>query len=58
MTAFRHDPVLVTGATARIGRRVVERLVAAGVPVRALTWRPTEPRGPAAVEVVSGDLTF
>jgi uncharacterized protein YbjT (DUF2867 family) len=50
------DPVLVTGATGRVGRVVVDQLLAAGVPVRALTRRPTAAGLPAAVEVVSGDL--
>jgi nucleoside-diphosphate-sugar epimerase len=50
-------PVLVTGATGRVGRVVVDQLLAAGVPVRALTRRPTEAGLPPAVEVASGDLT-
>ncbi|PYR53034.1 MAG: NmrA family transcriptional regulator [Acidobacteria bacterium] len=49
-------PVLVTGATGRVGRIVVDELLAAGVPVRALTRRPA-PGMPPAVEVASGDLT-
>ena len=52
-------PVLVIGATGRIGRRVVDQLHAAGVSVRALTRRPiTEARLPPEVEVASGDLTI
>jgi len=50
-------PVLVIGATGRIGRVVVDQLLAAGVPVRALARRPTAAGLPTAVEVVSGDLT-
>ena len=50
-------PVLVTGATGRVGRVVVDQLLDADVPVRALTRRPAAARLPAAVEVVSGDLT-
>jgi uncharacterized protein YbjT (DUF2867 family) len=50
-------PVLVTGATGRVGRIVVAQLLGAGVPVRALTRRPAAAKLPAAVEVVSGDLT-
>ena len=50
-------PVLVTGATGRVGREVVAQLLAAGVPVRALTRRPDAAGLPAAVEVVAGDLT-
>jgi uncharacterized protein YbjT (DUF2867 family) len=49
-------PVLVTGATGRVGRIVVDELLAAGVPVRALTRRPAAEM-PPAVEVASGDLT-
>jgi uncharacterized protein YbjT (DUF2867 family) len=50
-------PVLVTGATGRVGRVLIDQLLGAGVPVRALTRRPAAARLPAAVEVVSGDLT-
>jgi uncharacterized protein YbjT (DUF2867 family) len=32
-------PVLVTGATGRVGRAVVDLLIEAGVPVRALAHR-------------------
>jgi uncharacterized protein YbjT (DUF2867 family) len=49
--------VLVTGATGHVGRPVVEQLVAAGVPVRAMTRRPHEARFAEAVETVAGDLT-
>ena len=54
----RVSPVLVTGATGRVGRAVVDLLVDAGVPVRALTHR-SEPVAtwPANVEVVTGDLS-
>jgi uncharacterized protein YbjT (DUF2867 family) len=48
--------VLVTGATGRVGRLVVAELLAAGVPVRALTRRPSAAELPAAVEVFAGDL--
>jgi len=50
-------PVLVTGATGRIGRTVVAELLDGGVPVRALTRRPATAGLPATVEVVAGDLT-
>jgi uncharacterized protein YbjT (DUF2867 family) len=50
-------PVLVTGATGRVGRAVVAQLLRAGVPVRALTRRPAAAGLPATVEVVAGDLT-
>src|SRR5580693_8972965 len=49
--------VLVTGASGRVGRAVVDSLLAAGVPVRALTRRPEAAALPANVEVVTGDLT-
>jgi uncharacterized protein YbjT (DUF2867 family) len=57
MTATRVPPVLVTGATGRVGRAVVDLLVDAGVPVRALTHRPEAAALPPDVEVVTGDLT-
>jgi uncharacterized protein YbjT (DUF2867 family) len=58
MTRTHEPPVLVTGATGRIGRAVVDLLVDAGVPVRALTHRSEAgPTLPASVEVVTGDLT-
>src|SRR5438093_8254710 len=50
-------PVLVTGATGRVGRVVIAQWLGAGVPVRALTRRPAAAGLPAAVEVASGDLT-
>jgi uncharacterized protein YbjT (DUF2867 family) len=51
-------PVLVIGATGRIGRGVVDRLLDAGAPVRALTRRSDAAATlPANVEVVTGDLT-
>jgi uncharacterized protein YbjT (DUF2867 family) len=50
--------VLVTGATGRVGRVVVDLLLDAGVPVRALTRRAEAAATlPANVEVVTGDLT-
>ncbi len=58
MTRARLPPVLITGATGRIGRVVVDQLLEAGMPVRAL-MRRSEPAAtlPANVEVVAGDLT-
>jgi len=50
------NPTLVTGATGRVGRLVVAELLAAGVPVRALTRRPSAAELPAAVDVFAGDL--
>ncbi|MGW5645523.1 NAD(P)H-binding protein [Saccharopolyspora sp. NPDC003752] len=49
--------VLVTGATGNVGRRVVDRLLAAGTQVRALTRRPEAAGLPGDVEVFRGDLT-
>jgi uncharacterized protein YbjT (DUF2867 family) len=51
------QPALVTGATGRVGRIVVDQLLAAGVPVRALTRRPNEAGLPPDVELATGDLT-
>ncbi|MFI0469049.1 NAD(P)H-binding protein [Saccharopolyspora sp. 5N102] len=48
--------VLVTGATGNVGRRVVDRLLAAGTQVRALTRRPEAAGLPGDVEVLRGDL--
>ncbi len=50
-------PVLVTGATGRLGRHVVDLLRDAGVAVRALARSPEEAALPADVQVVAGDLT-
>jgi uncharacterized protein YbjT (DUF2867 family) len=50
-------PVLVTGATGRVGRLVVDALRAAGAPVRALTRRSASAGLPADVDLVAGDLT-
>jgi uncharacterized protein YbjT (DUF2867 family) len=50
--------VLVTGATGRVGSIVVDLLINAGVPVRALTHRAEAAATlPAHIEVVAGDLT-
>jgi uncharacterized protein YbjT (DUF2867 family) len=58
MTRALVPPVLVTGATGRVGRVVINQLIDAGVPVRALTHRPEAAATlPAGVEVVTGDLT-
>ncbi|MFB4294221.1 NAD(P)H-binding protein [Nonomuraea sp. ATR24] len=48
--------ILVTGATGRIGGRVVHELTEAGAPVRALTRRPGEARLPGGAVAVPGDL--
>src|ERR1700722_10050346 len=58
MTRTRVPPVLVTGATGRVGRVVVDLLADAGLPVRALTHRPEAAATLREdVEVVTGDLT-
>ncbi|RST16656.1 NAD-dependent epimerase/dehydratase family protein [Streptomyces sp. WAC05374] len=49
--------VLVTGATGSVGRHVVERLVAEGATVRALTRNPATAGLPDGVAVFEGDLT-
>jgi uncharacterized protein YbjT (DUF2867 family) len=50
--------VLVTGATGRVGRAVVDLLIDAGMPVRALTHGSEAPATLLSkVEVVTGDLT-
>ena len=57
MTRTGVPPVLVTGATGRVGRVVIDQLTDAGVPVRALTRRSEAAAAlPANVEVVTGDL--
>jgi NAD(P)H dehydrogenase (quinone) len=58
------DPILVTGATGRVGgvgRAVVERLRNRGLPVRALVHREDERAAglrATGAEVVVGDLTI
>ncbi len=49
--------ILVTAATAPVGRSIVEQLVAAGRPVRALTRDPNKAGLPEAAQVVAGDLS-
>jgi uncharacterized protein YbjT (DUF2867 family) len=49
--------VLVTGATSRVGRLVVDELLQAGIRVRALTRQsPDEAALPAGADVVAGDF--
>jgi uncharacterized protein YbjT (DUF2867 family) len=48
--------ILVIGATGNVGRRVVDRLVAAGRSVRAVTRGPARATLPVGVEVVAADL--
>jgi uncharacterized protein YbjT (DUF2867 family) len=58
MTRTRVPPVLVTGATGRVGRVVIDLLIDADVPVRALIHRAEAAATlPANVDVFTGDLT-
>jgi uncharacterized protein YbjT (DUF2867 family) len=57
VTHSRRDVILVTGATGRVGRLVVDELLRGGASVRALTRRPEHAALPADVEVFAGDLT-
>jgi uncharacterized protein YbjT (DUF2867 family) len=56
MTKGGVAPVLVTGSTGGVGRMVVDELVSAGVPVRALARRPADARLPPEADVVAGDF--
>ena len=49
-------PVLVTGATGRVGRALVDELRTRGVPVRALVRAPVVGALPAGVDARRGDL--
>ncbi|UZJ30092.1 SDR family oxidoreductase [Streptomyces endophytica] len=49
--------IVVTGATGNIGRSLVDRLLADGAAVRALTRDPARAQLPAGAEVVRADLT-
>jgi len=49
-------PILVIGATGRLGREVVAQLRQKGLPVRALTRKPATTGLPSGVELVVGDL--
>lgn len=48
--------ILVTGATGNVGRHVVDAVLLAGEPVRALTRSPATAGLPVGVDVVQGDL--
>jgi len=48
--------ILVTGATGRVGRHVVDQLVKRGAAVRVLTRDAAKARFPSGVEVAQGDL--
>ena len=48
--------ILVTGATGRVGRNVVNQLTQRGAAVRVLTRDPANADFPSGVEIVKGDL--
>jgi uncharacterized protein YbjT (DUF2867 family) len=48
--------ILVTGATGRVGRHVVDQLVRRGADVRVLTRNPGKADFPSEVEIAQGDL--
>ncbi|USX29433.1 NmrA/HSCARG family protein [Oxalobacteraceae bacterium OTU3CINTB1] len=48
--------ILVTGATGRVGRQVVQQLVSRGADVRVLVRDPSKAVFPSSVEIVKGDL--
>ncbi|KAA0585715.1 uncharacterized protein YbjT (DUF2867 family) [Azospirillum lipoferum] len=48
--------ILVTGATGRVGRPVVDQLIKRGADVRVLTRDPSKAGFPAGVEVAQGDM--
>ena len=48
--------ILVTAATGRVGRHVVDQLVQRGAKVRVLTRDPSKANFPTGVEVAQGDL--
>ncbi len=52
----KRNIILVTAATAPVGRSIVEQLVAIGHPVRALSRDPEKAGLPEGGEVVAGDL--
>ncbi|ALG09718.1 NmrA family NAD(P)-binding protein [Kibdelosporangium phytohabitans] len=49
--------ILVTGATGKVGRHIVDHLLSTGQQVRALTRDPSAANLPAGVEVARGDLS-
>ena len=48
--------ILVTGATGRVGRHLVQQLVQRAAKVRVLTRNPASADFPATIEVMQGDL--
>ena len=49
--------ILVTGATGKVGRQVVNESLKTGHRVKALSRYPASATLPAGVEVVAGDLS-
>src|SRR5689334_16289610 len=52
------NPVLVIGATGRVGRQVTSQLATTGIPVRAIIRNLDSAALPPEVEVMPGDLSF
>lgn len=50
------DMILVTGPRGRVGRELVNELLAKGLPVRGLSRDPGKAELPAGIEVAAGDL--
>lgn len=48
--------ILVTGATGKVGRQVVQNLVRRGAGVRAIVRDPAKANLPSSVDIVQGDL--
>lgn len=48
--------ILVTGATGRVGRHVVDELIARDADVRVLVRDPAKAKFPSSVDVVQGDM--
>ncbi|WP_224371022.1 NmrA family NAD(P)-binding protein [Hyalangium versicolor] len=56
-TRSKRSPILVTGATGKVGRHVISELLRMGIAVRALTRNPGAANLPEGVELVRGDLS-
>ncbi|MFD0692430.1 NAD(P)H-binding protein [Actinomadura fibrosa] len=57
MAHLDHQPTLVMGARGRVGKLVLEQLLAEGIPLRASARRPEPGQFPDGVEVFAADLT-